>query len=47
MPAADMLPEEVQEFAYRNAVAIRPDPDFGNDIERLIRGILKLHGLPN
>jgi hypothetical protein len=42
MPAADTLPEEIRDFAYRNAVAIRPDPDFGNDIDRLVRGITNL-----
>ena len=35
-----------RDFAYRNAVSIRPDPDFANDVDRLIRGILNLEDLP-
>jgi len=27
-------------LAYRNAIAVRPDPDFRRDIERLIDGIV-------
>jgi hypothetical protein len=42
MPAAETLPEEIRDFAYRNAVPIRPDPDFGNDVDRLVRGITNL-----
>ena len=36
----------IRDFAYRNAVSIRPDPDFANDVDRLIRGILNLEDLP-
>lgn len=43
MPDTEALPEEIRELRFRNAVAIRPDPDFGNDMDRLIRGIVKLH----
>jgi hypothetical protein len=46
MPEATTLPEDIRDFAYRNAVSIRPDPDFANDVDRLIRGILNLENLP-
>jgi hypothetical protein len=46
MPEPATLPEDIRDFAYRNAVSIRPDPDFANDIERLIRGIVNLENLP-
>jgi hypothetical protein len=46
MPEPTTLPEDIREFAYRNAVSIRPDPDFANDVDRLIRGIVNLENLP-
>ncbi|MBA4338884.1 MAG: toll/interleukin-1 receptor domain-containing protein [Hyphomonas sp.] len=36
MPEAEHLPEDVRDLAYRNAMPVRPDPDFGTDTERLI-----------
>ena len=36
MPEAEALPEEIRDLAYRNARQVRPDPDFHNDIMRLI-----------
>jgi TIR domain-containing protein len=39
MPNAAQLPESLREFTFRNATRIRPDPDFQNDIERLIGGL--------
>ena len=45
MPDATTLPEDIREFAFRNAVPIRPDPDFGNDMDRLVRGIVSLETL--
>lgn len=36
MPSVAELPESLHELAYRNAIKIRPDPDFDNDAERLI-----------
>jgi hypothetical protein len=46
MPDAESLPEEIRDFSYRNAVPVRSDPDFSNDMDRLIRAIAKLHGPP-
>jgi hypothetical protein len=42
IPRADELPASIRELAYRNAVPVRDDPDFRNDIERLIA---EIHGL--
>ena len=39
MPMEAELPDDIKDITYRNGVRIRPDPDFGNDVERLIRGI--------
>lgn len=39
MPNESVLPESLQELADINAISIRPDPDFSNDVELLIRGI--------
>jgi hypothetical protein len=39
MPKPDDLPESMRELAFRNGLAVRADPDFSNDVERLIRGI--------
>ena len=39
VPKAEELPESLRELAYRNAVAVRPNPDFQHDVERLIRGV--------
>jgi hypothetical protein len=45
MPTADELPRSMQALAARNGMAIRPDPDFNNDINRLFSGIDKLEKL--
>jgi len=45
MPDPSTLPDDIRDFAYRNAVSIRPDPDFAHDIDRLIRGIVNLESL--
>jgi hypothetical protein len=45
MPHEEDLPPSLQPLAYRNAVAVRPDPDFRADIERLINGIQSHLGL--
>lgn len=42
MPPANSLPESIQPIAYRNAAAIRQDPDFHRDVDRLIEGIESL-----
>lgn len=39
MPRSARLPESLRELAYRNAVSVRPDPDFHHDMEKLIRQI--------
>ena len=41
MPSKDDLPDSLQELAFRNATQIRPEPDFHNDIERLINSLKK------
>ena len=42
MPSADALPQSLRELAFRNAVSLRPDPDYHRDIDRLIRGLEEL-----
>ncbi len=39
MPAPDELPEPLQNLAFRNGAAIRPDPDFHRDMDRVIRAM--------
>ena len=39
MPEENDLPESLQPLAYRNAVLLRPDPDFATDIQRLKRAL--------
>ncbi len=39
VPRGPELPESLRELAYRNAIRVRPDPDFHKDVDRLIRGI--------
>lgn len=42
MPASAVLPESLQELSFRHAAEIRSNPNFHNDVNRLIRG-LELH----
>jgi formylglycine-generating enzyme required for sulfatase activity len=42
MPSAQDLPESLGQLAYQNAISIRNDPDFNNDMERLIRDIKRI-----
>ena len=42
MPAESELPEKLSNLVYRNAIQVRSDPDFHNDADRLIKGILRL-----
>jgi len=44
MPPVDELPESIQDLAFRNGVAIRRDPDFHSDMDRLISGVESLFG---
>lgn len=39
MPLAEDLPESLKPLVYRNGISIRPDPDFHNDLDRLIKAI--------
>jgi hypothetical protein len=39
MPPSSELPESLKDLAFRNAISIRNDPDFDNDMQRLIRQI--------
>ena len=39
MPATEDLPESLRDLSFRNAVPVRPDPDFHNDMDRLIHGL--------
>ncbi|MCB1724696.1 MAG: toll/interleukin-1 receptor domain-containing protein [Chromatiaceae bacterium] len=43
MPTETDLPEEIRDLAYRNGVPVRSDPDFNNDMARLLSGMKKLH----
>jgi TolA-binding protein len=52
MPDKDDLPESIQSISFQNAVPVRPDPDFDNDIKKLVealeeiqsgKSVLKLH----
>jgi len=42
MPTDDDLPEAIQKLAFRNGVQVRPDPDFNNDINRLLGALDKI-----
>jgi hypothetical protein len=39
MPKEEKLPSSLQKLVYRNAIPIRPDPDFHRDMDRLISAI--------
>ncbi len=39
VPPAEDLPEDIADLAYRNGAAVRPDPDFHKDVDRLIAGL--------
>ncbi|MEX5215658.1 MAG: toll/interleukin-1 receptor domain-containing protein [Nitrospiraceae bacterium] len=36
IPPADRLPKSIEDLAYRHGIAVRPDPDFHRDMDRLI-----------
>ena len=42
MPSEEDLPESVRRFAFCNGMAIRRDPDFSHDMERLIESLVQL-----
>lgn len=39
MPRESDLPPSLHSLSYRNGIAVRPDPDFHQDMDRLIKGI--------
>jgi hypothetical protein len=39
IPPADRLPVSIQDLAFRNGVAIRTDPDFHHDMDRLLKSL--------
>ena len=41
MPEKDDLPESIQSISFQNAVPVRPDPDFDNDIKKLVEALEK------
>ena len=46
MPSADQLPPSLKDFAYHNAVNIRPAIDFDRDMEMLINQLEVIGGIP-
>ena len=45
MPSGHALPNSIQKLSQHNAAPVRPDPDFHNDIKRLINAIEKNNSL--
>ena len=41
-PRPEALPSAIQDLAFRNGLAIRPDPDFHNDLARLVSAIERI-----
>jgi hypothetical protein len=46
MPQKRHLPESLRDLLFRNALLIRPDPDFHNDMDRLVQGLYTLFESP-
>jgi len=44
MPSAEQLPDSLKEFAFRNAIPVRPDPDFHRDMDKLIKSLSSAAG---
>ena len=42
LPQSRHLPSSLRDLLFRNAVQVRPDPDFHHDMDRLIDGIISL-----
>ena len=42
IPSAERLPDSIQDLSYRQGIAVRPDPDFHRDMDRLIEYLKKL-----
>lgn len=45
LPQSRHLPPSLRNLLFRNAVPVRPDPDFHRDMDRLIDGIINLFEL--
>jgi hypothetical protein len=41
MPPVDALPLSLRELAFKHGISVRDDPDFDNDVARLIQGLGK------
>jgi hypothetical protein len=39
MPSVEEIPNTLVDLRFRNAISVRPDPDFASDMQRLIDGI--------
>ena len=46
MPASKDIPESLGNLLFRNAIGVRNDPDFNQDMQRLIDGINRVVGPP-
>ena len=46
MPKRENLPESLHPLVYRNAIALRADPDFAGDMQRLIRALESILASP-
>lgn len=44
MPGSHDIPESLGNLLYRNAISIRNDPDFNQDVQRLVQGINRFLG---
>ena len=42
IPSAERLPDSIQDLSYRQGIAVRSDPDFHRDMDRLIEHLKKL-----
>ena len=42
IPLAEQLPTSIQDLSYRHGIAVRSDPDFHRDMDRLIEYLKKL-----
>jgi hypothetical protein len=45
MPGPDQLPQDIKNFAYRNAAVVDPGPDFDAHVKRLMREIETIVGV--
>lgn len=45
MPTAEELPDSLRDLAYRNGMQIRPGPDFGVDVARLVKSLRRFFAM--